>query len=73
MSNWNRGIPTLEEMETYLTNRVEAIEAGTWFKDKKNMDYCESCYNFGYLDVCTGEEWEIQACQECNTTTPVEI
>jgi len=32
-------------------------------------EICPSCKDLGYLEVCTdgenGEEWEIQACEEC--------
>ena len=34
------------------------------------LDVCECCNNLGYLDVAIdGDEWEIQACQECNAFT----
>lgn len=52
-----------KELETKVTNVIKQVI------DK----HCLECLNIGYLQVCTGDDWEVQTCDNCNYIHPKQL
>ena len=52
-----------KELETKVTKVIKQVIA----------KHCLECLNIGYLQVCTGEDWDIQTCDNCNYIHPKEL
>ena len=52
-----------KELETKVTKAIKQVIS----------NHCLECLDIGYLQVCTGNDWEVQTCDNCNYIHPKEL